>query len=81
MLSGSFPRWLLGLLVGVASVLLIAVAFGFIHDRLSLATPALLLVLPVLLAAVLGFVVMSVDDDGPGLGKADHARIFEPWNE
>jgi two-component system sensor histidine kinase KdpD len=52
--SGSVPRWLLGLLVGVASVLLIAMSFGFIHDRLSLATPALLLVLPVLLAAVLG---------------------------
>jgi two-component system sensor histidine kinase KdpD len=44
----------LGLLVGVASVLLIAMSFGFIHDRLSLATPAMLLVLPVLLAAVLG---------------------------
>jgi K+-sensing histidine kinase KdpD len=44
----------LGLLVGVASVLLIAVTLGFSHDRLSLATPALLLVLPVLVAAVVG---------------------------
>ena len=50
----SVPRWLLGLLVGVASVLLIAVTLGFSHDRLSLATPALLLVLPVLVAAVVG---------------------------
>lgn len=54
MLPGKVPRWLLGLLVGVAAVLVVAVPLGFIHDRLSLATPALLLVLPVLLAAVLG---------------------------
>lgn len=54
MLSGTVPRWLLGLLVGVTAVLVVTVSFGFIHDRLSLATPALLLVLPVLLAAVLG---------------------------
>ena len=28
-----------------------------------------------------GFVVIGVDDDGPGLGNADRERIFEPWNE
>jgi two-component system, OmpR family, sensor histidine kinase KdpD len=32
----------------------VVVPLGFVHDRLSLVTPALLLVLPVLLAAVLG---------------------------
>jgi two-component system, OmpR family, sensor histidine kinase KdpD len=44
----------LGLVVGVAAVTVIAVPLGFAHDHLSLATPALLLVLPVLLAAVVG---------------------------
>ena len=28
-----------------------------------------------------GFIVIGVDDDGPGLGNADRERIFEPWNE
>ena len=54
MSPGKEPRQLVGLLVGVAAVLVIAVPLGFIHERLSIATPALLLVLPVLLSAVLG---------------------------
>ena len=54
MSPGKEPRQLVGLLVGVAAVLAIAVPLGFIHERLSIATPALLLVLPVLLSAVLG---------------------------
>jgi two-component system, OmpR family, sensor histidine kinase KdpD len=53
-LSGSVRRTRLGLLVGVAAVVVIAVPLSFFHDRLSLATPALLLVLPVLVAAVVG---------------------------
>jgi two-component system sensor histidine kinase KdpD len=35
-------------------MLFVAIPLGFIHERLSLATPALLLVLPVLVAAVVG---------------------------
>ena len=54
MSPGMEPRRLVGLLVGMAAVLAIAVPLGFIHERLSIATPALLLVLPVLLSAVLG---------------------------
>jgi K+-sensing histidine kinase KdpD len=48
------PRWFLGVLVGAGAVLVIAVPLGFIDDRLSIATPALLLVVPVVLAAVVG---------------------------
>jgi K+-sensing histidine kinase KdpD len=48
------PGWLPALVVGVAAILVITIPLGLIHDRLSLATPALLLVIPVLLAAVLG---------------------------
>ena len=28
-----------------------------------------------------GFVLISIDDDGPGLGNVDRERMFEPWNE
>jgi hypothetical protein len=45
-LPDKVPRWLLGLIVGISAMLVVAVLLGFIHDRLSLATPALLLVLP-----------------------------------
>ncbi len=48
------PRPLVGLFAGIAAVLAIAVPLGFVHDRLSRATPGLLLVLPVVLAALLG---------------------------
>jgi two-component system sensor histidine kinase KdpD len=48
------PDWLPALVVGFAAILVITIPLGLIHDRLSLATPALLLVVPVLLAAVLG---------------------------
>jgi len=48
------PDWLRALLGGIAAILVITIPLGVIHDRLSLATPALLLVIPVLLAAALG---------------------------
>jgi two-component system, OmpR family, sensor histidine kinase KdpD len=48
------PNGVPALLVGLAAIAVITVPLGFIHERLSLATPALLLVIPVLLAAVLG---------------------------
>jgi two-component system sensor histidine kinase KdpD len=43
-----------GLVVGGAGVVMIAVPLWFVHRHLSLATPALLLVLPVLAAALVG---------------------------
>ena len=48
------PRPIVGLAAGIAAVIVIAVPLGFVHDRLSRATPGLLLVLPVVLAALLG---------------------------
>ncbi|HEX2785404.1 MAG TPA: ATP-binding protein [Ilumatobacteraceae bacterium] len=48
------PRPIVGLVAGIAAVIVIAVPLGFVHDRLSRATPGLLLVLPVVLAALLG---------------------------
>jgi two-component system sensor histidine kinase KdpD len=42
------------LVAGVALIVFIVVPLGLVHERLSLATPALLLVLPVLISAVLG---------------------------
>jgi two-component system sensor histidine kinase KdpD len=41
-------------MAGVALIVVIVVPLGLVHERLSLATPALLLVLPVLISAVLG---------------------------
>ena len=54
MIPGKVPNRWLGLFAGLAAVVAVALPLGVIHDRLSLATPALLLVIPVLLAAVLG---------------------------
>ncbi|MCU1393082.1 MAG: kdpD [Ilumatobacteraceae bacterium] len=54
------PRAVVGSGVGLASVALICALLGGVHDGLSLATPALLLVVPVLLAAVLGGLWPSV---------------------
>lgn len=48
------PRPLLGLSLGMIAVLVITVPLGLETRHLLLATPALLLVLPVLLAAVIG---------------------------
>ncbi|MGZ7007603.1 MAG: DUF4118 domain-containing protein, partial [Ilumatobacteraceae bacterium] len=54
MLRDTTPRPIVGLVSGIVAVLVIAVPLGFVHDRLSRATPGLLLVLPVVLAALLG---------------------------
>lgn len=48
------PRRLRALSTGSGTVLAIVVPLGFVHDSLSLATPALLLLVPIVLAAVVG---------------------------
>lgn len=51
---GDAPHEVLGLAAGLVSTLVIITSLGFAHEHLALATPALLLVIPVLISAVLG---------------------------
>jgi two-component system sensor histidine kinase KdpD len=58
--SATSPRRLVGFGVGAAGAVVLAVALAPFHAHLSRAVPALVLVLPVIVAAVLGGVVAAV---------------------